>query len=296
MTERRPAPLLAYVVTVFALSWALQGWIAWQGGIDGDAFRRLAPAVMFVPGLTGLGFALRRRGALRWRVRSPAALAAGALLPAIAAVLCSLAIQAAGIATSEALRWQGGRLHVDHRLFVLGSGEQSLGFFLVNLAARAPVFSVLAGLLAVGEELGWRGYLQEPLVSRLGTVRGLSLLGLLWGWWHLPLVLMGYNYPETPVLGGLILLPLVGVGLSFFLAGLTLPSRGFWPAVLAHGSVNAFFGVLVYGLDFTRPRLLADGLVLATTSLLGVVGWWLLQRAAAGSRSPSAAAVVATSR
>ena len=295
MTERRPAPLVAYLVTVFALSWALQGWIAGHGGIDGDAFRLLAPVVMFVPGLVALGFALRRRGAIRWRPRSPAALAAAALLPALGAVLCSLAIQSAGLATSAALRWQEGAFLVDHRLFVLGSGEQSLALFVVNLAASAPVFSALAGLLAFGEELGWRGYLQEPLVSRLGTARGLTLLGVLWGWWHLPLVLMGYNYPETPVLGGLVLLPLVGIGLSFFLAGLTLPSRSFWPAVLAHGSVNAFFGVLVYGLDFARPRLLADGLVLAATSLLGVLGWWMLRRAAAGLRSSSTPAVAATS-
>ena len=295
MTQRRPIPIIAYVVAVFALSWALQGWIAWNGGIDGDAFRRLAPVVMFVPGLVALGFVLRRRGAIRWRPRSPAALAAAALLPALGAVLCSLAIQSAGLATSAALRWQDGVFLVDHRLFVRGSGEQSLAFCGVNLAASASVFSVLAGLLAFGEELGWRGYLQEPLVARLGTARGLALLGLLWGWWHLPLVLMGYNYPETPVLGGLVLLPLVGVGLSFFLGGLTLPSRSFWPAVLAHGSVNAFFGVLVYGLDFARPRLLSDGLVLATTSLLGVLGWWLLRRAA-GIRFSSAPPLAEPSR
>ena len=168
---------------------------------------------------------------------------------------------------------------VAHRLFVLGSGDQSIPFFALNLTASALVFAPLAGALAFGEELGWRGYLQGELVSRFGVARGATMLGLLWAYWHLPLVLMGYNYPESPLLGGFILMPLVGIGISFFLAGLTIPAGSFWPAVLAHGSINAFFGVLVYGLNFVKPRLAGDAVVIAGTSFLGGIGWWLLRTA-----------------
>jgi uncharacterized protein len=268
---------LRYVVVVFAISWPLQGWVAIRGGIDSAAFKRLAPVIMFVPALVAFAFMLRRRNTFQWRPRKLHYFVAGAILPALIAVICSSIIQTAGIATSERLRSQGGRMIVGHRIFVLGSGDQSIPFFALNLVASALVFAPLAGLLAFGEELGWRGFLQGELVSRFGLARGVTMLGLVWAYWHLPLVLIGYNYPQSPLLGGLILMPLVGIGISFFLAGLTIPSGSFWPAVLAHGSINAFFGVLVYGLDFVRPRLAGDAVVIIGTSVLGVIGWWLLR-------------------
>lgn len=43
------------------------------------------------------------------------------------------------------------------------------------------------------EEFGWRGYALDPLLKRLGILRGSIMLGLLWGIWHLPLFFM----PQT---------------------------------------------------------------------------------------------------
>jgi membrane protease YdiL (CAAX protease family) len=40
------------------------------------------------------------------------------------------------------------------------------------------------------EEFGWRGYALEPLLKRLGTLRGTVGLGLAWAVWHLPLYFM----------------------------------------------------------------------------------------------------------
>ncbi|WP_415382600.1 CPBP family intramembrane glutamic endopeptidase [Halosimplex sp. TS25] len=37
------------------------------------------------------------------------------------------------------------------------------------------------------EEFGWRGYALDPLVDRAGRLGGSVVLGLLWGFWHLPL-------------------------------------------------------------------------------------------------------------
>lgn len=278
---KRPlASWLAYIVTVFVISWALQGWVARHGGIDGVAFKRLAPAIMFVPAFVAIAFLRYRKIRIRWRPRGLHYLVAGAILPAVVAVICCTTIQQADIATSDHLQWDHGRVFVAHRIFILGSGDQSLPFFVLNLTASALAIAPLGGLLAFGEELGWRGYLQGELVSRFGIARGVAILGLVWAYWHLPMVLMGYNYPESPLLGGFLLLPLVGIGISFSLAGLTIPCDSFWPAVVAHGSINAFFGVLVYGLNFVRPRLAGDAVVIAGTSFMGAIGWWLLHRSA----------------
>jgi uncharacterized protein len=43
------------------------------------------------------------------------------------------------------------------------------------------------------EEFGWRGYSLDPLLKRLGVLRGSVILGFIWGIWHLPLFFM----PQT---------------------------------------------------------------------------------------------------
>ena len=59
--------------------------------------------------------------------------------------------------------------------------------------AENPV-SIIAVLLvgffingAFPEEFGWRGFALQPLLDKLGFIRGNLLLGILWGIWHLPL-------------------------------------------------------------------------------------------------------------
>jgi hypothetical protein len=53
---------------------------------------------------------------------------------------------------------------------------------------------------ALGEELGWRGYLLVLLLP-LGTLRAVLLTGTIWGVWHAPFILMGHNYPGHEAAG-----------------------------------------------------------------------------------------------
>ena len=70
--------------------------------------------------------------------------------------------------------------------------------FLLFLALIAgPTINTL---FAFGEELGWRGFLQKEL-SHLGFWKSSFLIGLIWGIWHAPLILQGYNYPQHPIFG-----------------------------------------------------------------------------------------------
>jgi len=80
----------------------------------------------------------------------------------------------------------------------------------------------LAIVIAFGEEYGWRGYLQSELF-KLGRVRGVILLGVIWGAWHWPLILMGYNYPGHPLLG-MVLMALYTTGLAVVLGYAVLRS------------------------------------------------------------------------
>ncbi len=116
------------------------------------------------------------------------------------------------------------------------------------MALNAVVIGPILGLIiAFGEEYGWRGYLQTELI-RLGRVRGVFLLGVIWGIWHWPIIWMGYNFPGHPLLGSLAMMAL-GVIFAYFFAYSVFKSQGIWTAAYLHALNNqtlSFFFMAVY--------------------------------------------------
>jgi membrane protease YdiL (CAAX protease family) len=95
---------------------------------------------------------------------------------------------------------------------------------------------ILGLVITFGEEYGWRGYLQSELF-KLGRVRGVLLLGVIWGIWHWPLILMGYNYPDHRLLG-LALMALYTTGLGIVLSFAVLKSGSVLLASFLHALNN----------------------------------------------------------
>lgn len=129
--------------------------------------------------------------------------------------------------------------------------------------AMIPVGALANSVLAFGEELGWRGWLL-PALRPAGTWPALILSGVIWGLWHSPVILLGYNFGRTDVTGVLFM---VGgcVAWGVLLGWLRLRSASLWPAVIAHGALNAAGG-LVLLFAATQPDL-------ALAGPLGVAGW-----------------------
>src|SRR5574339_10180 len=119
---------------------------------------------------------------------------------------------------------------------------------MVSTAFNMVIIGPLLGLIiSFGEEYGWRGFLQSELIH-LGRMRGVGLLGIIWGIWHWPVIWMGYNYPGQPVLGS-VLMVVFTVLLAYFLAYAVFKSKGVWTAAYLHGLFNqtlAFFMVAVF--------------------------------------------------
>lgn len=106
------------------------------------------------------------------------------------------------------------------------------------------VLSPFLGLLiAFGEEYGWRGYLQGELV-KLGKARGILLIGIIWGVWHAPIIVMGYNYPGYPVAGVFVMTGYT-VMLAFVLGYAVLKTGSVWLAAYLHALNNQVFSTLV---------------------------------------------------
>lgn len=124
----------------------------------------------------------------------------------------------------------------------------SANVFLALVTVQTLVIGPLVGLLlAFGEEYGWRGYLQSELLG-LGKKRAVLLVGLIWGVWHYPVILMGFNYPGYP-LPGLVLMTIFTVLLSVVLGYVMLRTGSIWLVAFLHALNNqaaAFFYNLFY--------------------------------------------------
>lgn len=102
---------------------------------------------------------------------------------------------------------------------------------------------ILAIVIAFGEEYGWRGYLQSELF-KIGRVRGVLLLGVIWGAWHWPIILMGFNYPKHPLLG-VVLMTLYTTGLAVVLGYAVLRSGSVLLAAYLHALNNQVVNFIV---------------------------------------------------
>lgn len=119
--------------------------------------------------------------------------------------------------------------------------------FILLTTVNAYIASIsLNALYAVGEEIGWRGFLQQKFESLgLSFITASLMVGLVWGIWHVSAItLLGYNYPENRI---------IGVPLSmFFTISTSIPhsiitkvSSSIFPAASLRGAVNALWGLTI---------------------------------------------------
>lgn len=126
---------------------------------------------------------------------------------------------------------------------------------------------LLNAIPILGEEFGWRAYLQPKLLP-LGGRRTMIWMGVIWGLWHAPIIALGHNYgleyPGAPWLGILAMTWFTFV-LGTFLGWATLRAGSVWPAVIGHGAIN---GIAAISLFFIQGE---PNLVLGPT-IAGFVG------------------------
>ena len=111
----------------------------------------------------------------------------------------------------------------------------------------SPVWMILgAGLFAgitvnavaaFGEELGWRGFLLYQF-RKMSFVKATLLTGAIWGIWHAPLILMGHNYPQHPIIGVFMMVVLC-ILISPIITYFTIKSKSVVAAAVLHGTMNA---------------------------------------------------------
>lgn len=111
-----------------------------------------------------------------------------------------------------------------------------MAMFLVTLLAALVAGWSINGLFALGEEYGWRGFLWERW-KHLGVVKANIAIGMVWGLWHAPLILQGYNYPGHPI-AGVVMMMVFTTSLAFILSAIRELTQSVLPAAATHGSMN----------------------------------------------------------
>ncbi|MBR3200862.1 MAG: CPBP family intramembrane metalloprotease [Mogibacterium sp.] len=106
---------------------------------------------------------------------------------------------------------------------------------------------------AMGEEIGWRGYMLPALTERSNHIKALIATGLFWACWHLPLLAFGDYMAGAPVWYKLPAFVLCILPVGIIIGGLTYMSNSVWPAAFLHAAHNNFdqavFGVITRGDD-----------------------------------------------
>ena len=115
---------------------------------------------------------------------------------------------------------------------------------------------------ALGEEIGWRGFLMPRLMS-LGKTKAYLILGVIWGLWHLPLIIVGFNYPDTPLLG-IAMMCIFTTSIGFIMNDVVLKNESTLLAGWAHGLINSQ-GYGVWKLIMPQTNFIMGGIA-------GVVG------------------------
>jgi len=276
--------ILFYCLIVYAISWSLQfAAIHFAGNLESDSAKPWLAGVMFSPALIAILFNWEVTSARRTLLWRPTARMTPLILLAVA-VPTMIAFGA--VAVCEITGWgkcgwftfTGNGVSISGGPWLLGRGAQSWLKFIANVALTGLGYAAFNALFAIGEELGWRGFLQGPMVAKVGTSRGIILLGLIWSFWHLPALLSGYNFPEHPLLGGFVLFPITLVAASFFLGWLTIRANTCWPAALAHGATNSIEEGVVSNLHMAMPHIYLDVVRLGLTVMFGLLFWYLLVR------------------
>jgi len=137
------------------------------------------------------------------------------------------------------------------------------GFLIVSALAIGPLGNIL---LFFGEEYGWRGFLQRTL-ARMGRIPGVLLVGVIWGVWHAPVILMGYNYPDQPVVG-VFMMTLFSVLGGFLISYSVYKAKGVWAAAFVHGVNNSILNYLFGMVHSPASPILSFGV-----GLYGMVIW-----------------------
>jgi membrane protease YdiL (CAAX protease family) len=209
--------------TAIAVVTSRMGWT-----VTSPAWSLLVPIAMWAPAVAA--YIARRVEHPRFITRMP--LGRWGITGAHV-ILVPLVIPLVVYGAAYAIAIDGGFAHWNPGEGKWTTGSQIAANLVINLA----LLGVIGTFTAMGEEIGWRGYLQ-PRLDAAGVRSSIAIVWLLQLAYHAPLM-AGTDYGLVGGLGTSLVLFAVGdLPISFILASEAYRAQSLWPAVFLHSFHN----------------------------------------------------------
>jgi uncharacterized protein len=161
----------------------------------------------------------------------------------------------------------------------LGWTKLPAGIFIVLFFITEGVIGLFGSMsTALGEEIGWRGFLVPELSKISGYTQTSLISGIIWAVWHYPLLIFGDYNNGTPAWYGLTCFTVMVISISFVFTWFRLKSNSLWTGVMLHASHNLFIQVFFTPIttDTGRTKWFIDefgAIVPAVTVILAIYFW-----------------------
>lgn len=220
--------VVRFLVLTFALSWLVMAVIIKKGGIQSAGPWILL--VMWVPGIVSLCYRQFYRMGFHdvgWRLGPIRYTTMAFSVPFIVAGL------------SYAFLWGTGISEFNPPSAELLT-RNGVGSSLEVILKTYPVIFLMGCFAALGEELGWRGFLIPKLY---GTSLRYPLIvsSLIWGVWHFPLILWGGYASSSLPLVSTLLFTVIILASGVFVGWLRMQSGSVWVAMVYHRRTQSVF-------------------------------------------------------
>ena len=114
-------------------------------------------------------------------------------------------------------------------------------WLILSDCAPALVIGVFTNLIsAIGEEIGWRGFLVSALANKYGNKKSLTISSLFWCVWHFPLIITGNYLANIPVYYQLPMFTLCIFPVGIISGIYALETGSVWPSAFFHAAHNNY--------------------------------------------------------
>ena len=236
-TDTKFKPIIIFLSITFALSAIFYFLIIYSGTLDGGAGQYVM-GLMWCPGISALiTMKILKRNIfdLGWKWGKTKYQIKSYLIPLLYTFIAYIIIWSFGwgkFYNGETVNW----ITKSFGLGEIGSGFSILFYFIL-----VGVFGIIGSMSsALGEEIGWRGFLVPELYKSQGFTKTSLITGLIWGVWHLPILLFADYNSGTPSWFAMPCFMVLIISISFIYTWFRMKSGSLWTGVILHGSHNLF--------------------------------------------------------
>jgi membrane protease YdiL (CAAX protease family) len=135
-----------------------------------------------------------------------------------------------------------------------------LAYITILIAPINGFMGIFTGIGPIGEEIGWRGYLLGKMLKKLSLLKTNLLLGLVWAFWHLPLIIKFPEFRSGIDIGTyLVLYAIMAVAITSFMTNVWKRTSGsVFIAIWVHSLINdllAYSENTIWLSDYSKTTL-----------------------------------------